>query len=127
MASVRCPRFYLVHVKHQEDGVCLTLLLSGRELGMCSTSSEAPYRTGLQLARQFLLCGVRDLHLVECQCLSQHGQASSEVSHSKTIVLNECRGEQIQAVIFRNTKVFLSRSDFFNVCVQLILIIFSQF
>lgn len=32
--------------------------------------------------------------------LAAQSQASSKISHSKTIVLIECRGEQLQAVIF---------------------------
>lgn len=60
VTSVHCPKLYFVHVKHQEDDVCLTLLLNCREVRMCNTSLEVPYGTVLQLASQFLLYGVHD-------------------------------------------------------------------
>lgn len=66
-----------------------------------------------------MLRALCDLHLFSGVPvpLTAQSQASSEVSHSETIVLYECKSEQIQAVIFRNTKVFLSRSDFFiSIC-----------
>lgn len=67
----------------------------------CSTACQATYA---------LWC-VWLLHFGECQCLLQRTAGLPQRSHAKTIVFSECKGEQ--AVIFRNTKVFLSGSDFF--------------
>lgn len=84
--SVHCPRSGLVHAKHQEDDDIPMFLWPAGSWGCAAPLRKCLQKPCAEAYQKSLLCSVP----------LGHTQASSEISHPKTTVLSEFRGEQIR-------------------------------